>query len=99
MFVVLYGVVRHMVRKNRQERFLASAIFTDDPKGEGMDSPSNPSGYKSPTSFWRGFFIVRLYCSPLLFVIRFEKVVRNDVIRYIFVAHLSGHHIKRDVQN
>ena len=50
-----------MVRKNRQERFLSSASFADDPKGEGMDSPSNPSSKKvlifSPTKFWWGFFI------------------------------------------
>ena len=36
-----------MVRKNRQERFLSSASFADDPKGEGMDSPSNPSSKKT----------------------------------------------------
>ncbi len=29
----------------------------------------------------------------------FTKIVWNDVIRYILVAHPSGHHIKRDVQN
>jgi hypothetical protein len=33
--VVLKGVVRRTVRKNRQERFLTSAPSADDPQGEG----------------------------------------------------------------
>jgi len=33
MYVVLDRVVRHSVRKNRQERFLTSAFSADGPEG------------------------------------------------------------------
>ena len=36
-------MVRTLVRKNRQERFLTSALFADDPKGGGQDARNNPS--------------------------------------------------------
>ena len=36
-------LIRTLVRKNRRERFLTLATFANGPKGEGRESPSNPS--------------------------------------------------------